>query len=224
MFFVRIVAFGIVATLAAVGLAIGLYSDALHFIPEWLRAVLFFAFLILCVFGLLRLMRRPPSSRGVFTEAQLEAEGKIRKEEVRCRRAVEIAEFEDEGMHFLLELIDGRVLYLCGQHLYDLTEEKSPVFPSTSLQLKRVINGGFVTSVTSTGSYLAPSKKYPDFATAVIYEDWDVQDGDFLSLTFDQACAALDEKKANQSLEPTPPAVTDRACARSAPAGVVAHL
>ncbi len=198
MYFVRIVAFGILATFAAIGLAFGLYSEALHFIPEWLRAVLFFAFLILCVFCLFRLMRHLPSSRGVFTEEQLEAEGKIHKEEVQCRRAVEITEFEDEGMHFLMELLDGRVLYLTGQNLYDLTAEKAPVFPSTSLQLKRVIDSGFVTSVTPTGSYLAPSKKYPDFTTAVIYEDWDIQDGDFLPLTFDQVCVALDEKEANQ--------------------------
>ena len=32
------------------------------------------------------------------------------------------------------------------------------------------------------------------------------------------------DAEANQTLEPTPPAVTDRACARSAPAGGVAHL
>jgi hypothetical protein len=32
------------------------------------------------------------------------------------------------------------------------------------------------------------------------------------------------EKRANQASEPTPPSVTDRADARSAPAGVVAHL
>jgi len=195
MLFVRIVAFGITATFAAVGVAFGLYSDTLHFLPEWLRAVLFFAFLGLCAYGLLRLMRRPPSTEAVYSEAQLEAEGKIRKEEVQCQRCVEITEFEDEGMHFLLELLDGRVLYLSGQNLYDLTEEPRPIFPSTSIQLKRVADSGLVTSVTPTGSYLAPIKKYPDFATAVLYEEWDIQDGAFLPLTFDQACAVLDEKK-----------------------------
>ena len=195
MFLVRIAAFGVAATFAAIGVAFGLYSETLHFLPEWLRAVLFFAFLLLCVFGLCRLMRGPPSMRGVFSEAQLEREGKLHQEEVRCQRSVEITEFEDEGMHFLLELLDGRVLYLNGQNLYDLAEGETPVFPSTALQLKRVTDSGFVTSVTPTGSYLAPITKYPDIATSVIYEVWDIQNGDFLPLTFDQACAVLAEKK-----------------------------
>ena len=50
---------------------------------------------------------------------ELARQGLVVTTEFRARRALTIAEFEDEGSHYFVELDDGRALFLTGQHLYD---------------------------------------------------------------------------------------------------------
>lgn len=56
----------------------------------------------------------------------------------RARRSFEVDMYEDEGRHLFVELVDGSVLYLTGQYLfdYDSTVESTPkgqssTFPTT---------------------------------------------------------------------------------------------
>lgn len=50
---------------------------------------------------------------------ELESRGLVEVAEFRATRAFGVEEFEDEGPHYYIELIDGRVLFLSGQYLYD---------------------------------------------------------------------------------------------------------
>ena len=59
-------------------------------------------------------------------------------------RAFGVKEFEDEGLHYFLELTDGRVLVLSGQYLYDYeaisddSETNRPrAFPCSEFTLRR---------------------------------------------------------------------------------------
>jgi hypothetical protein len=49
----------------------------------------------------------------------LEELGLLESTTFRATRAFGVEEVEDEGLHFFLELTDGRVLFLSGQYLYD---------------------------------------------------------------------------------------------------------
>jgi hypothetical protein len=50
---------------------------------------------------------------------RLEDKGLLVSSDFRARRAFGVGEAEDEGLHYFLELIDGRVLHVSGQYLYD---------------------------------------------------------------------------------------------------------
>jgi hypothetical protein len=62
----------------------------------------------------------------------------------RATRAFGVEEFEDEGLHYFLELVDRRVLFLSGQYLYDYepisddTDVNQPrSFPCTEFTVRR---------------------------------------------------------------------------------------
>ena len=67
--------------------------------------------------------------------------------------AIEIEEFEDEGLTFYLRLVDGRVLLLSGQYLY--APVGAGIFPSTQFETTRS-RSGLLLSLRSTGDYLSP--------------------------------------------------------------------
>lgn len=50
---------------------------------------------------------------------RLEEKGLLVSSDFQARRAFGVREFDDEGLHYFLELADGRVLFLSGQYLYD---------------------------------------------------------------------------------------------------------
>lgn len=77
----------------------------------------------------------------------------------------EVEEVEDEGAGFLMELKDGRVLFLLGQHLYPFSlnadskeraEAKGNVFPSNKLDFSYAPKSGLVLDAAGKGSYLRP--------------------------------------------------------------------
>ena len=68
-------------------------------------------------------------------------------------------EFEDEGLHYFIELVDGRVLFLSGQYLYDYEpisddpESNQPrSFPCTEFTVRRHKNDGCVVDLLRAGT------------------------------------------------------------------------
>lgn len=120
-----------------------------------------------------------------FTK-KLEEEGLLAAQDFEVRRAFEIREFEDEGMHYMLELTDGSVLYLNGQYLYEyeLIEDDPEFnqprrFPCTSFTIRRHAEDGYVVDIICRGEVLEPECVAPyfeaeDFKAGLIPEDGDV--------------------------------------------------
>jgi hypothetical protein len=48
---------------------------------------------------------------------RLEAEGLLASADFQARRAFGVQEYDDEGLHYFVELTDGRVLYLSGLYI-----------------------------------------------------------------------------------------------------------
>lgn len=78
---------------------------------------------------------------------------------------VEVAEEDDEGAGFLLELRDGRVLFLVGQDLYPHSLDAEPkekadlegnTFPSSTMDFIYAPRSGVVLDKKGTGTYLKP--------------------------------------------------------------------
>src|SRR4029079_8096775 len=53
------------------------------------------------------------------TIEELETKGLLVSTDYKAKRAFEVEEFEDEGLHYFIELANGGVLYLNGQYLYE---------------------------------------------------------------------------------------------------------
>ena len=100
----------------------------------------------------------------------LEKLGLLESTTFRATRAFGVEEFEDEGLHYFLELTDGRVLFLSGQYLYDYEpisddpETNQPrLFPSTEFTVRRHKKEGYVvtrsprTALSSNREVMAPS-------------------------------------------------------------------
>ena len=68
------------------------------------------------------------------------AQGLAQVTRFQARDAIAIEEAEDEGLGYYLQLIDGRVLYLGGQYLYDLAEEHR--FPAAEFELAEETSRG----------------------------------------------------------------------------------
>ncbi len=106
------------------------------------------------------------SNEGVFkpTDGDLE-NGIAVAEHHEVVAVVEVEEEDDEGAGFLLELQDGRVLFLIGQHLYPYSlaaepEEKMEAdghfFPSDKVEVVYAPLSGIVLDAKGTGAYLRP--------------------------------------------------------------------
>lgn len=61
------------------------------------------------------------------------AKGKLSVAEYEVRSYVQIAEFDDEGLLFLLSIAPDRTLCLQGQYLYDVADNKN--FPSDKIRI-----------------------------------------------------------------------------------------
>lgn len=95
--------------------------------------------------------------------AELEVSGALERRSFQAKRAFAVEEYEDEGLHYYIELADGRVLYLEGQYLYDyaaidddpeLNQPRS--FPCTEFEILRHKDEGYVLDIVCGGSVLEP--------------------------------------------------------------------
>lgn len=118
---------------------------------------------------------------------RLETEGLLVSTDYQARRAFGVEEPEDEGLHYFLELVDGRVLYLGGQYLYDyepITDDpevnQSRRFPCTEFTIRRHKAEGYVAEVVCRGTAIEP-----EFVARPTARNWspvgDPLDGQVLS-------------------------------------------
>jgi hypothetical protein len=130
--------------------------------------------LILCV-GAGYIFNRPEDRFIEFRTAEsfmqeLAAKGLLVSSEFRATRALRIAEFDDEGSHYFIELENGSVLYLNGQYLYDYEpidddpEVNQPRnFPCTEFTVHRHKVEGYVVEIVCRGRVLDPEITAPAF-------------------------------------------------------------
>jgi hypothetical protein len=102
--------------------------------------------------------------------AELEAKGKLVRQRFDATRAFAVDQIEDEGPHYYIELVDGRMLYLNGQYLYDyesidddpeLNQER--LFPNTAFEVLRHRDTGYVIHIACSGLVLEPELTAPSF-------------------------------------------------------------
>jgi hypothetical protein len=98
--------------------------------------------------------------------------------------AIEVAEEEDEGKHYYLRLVDGRVLFLSGQYLYEPVATGR--FPSTRITVVRAPDSGVVLSLRPEGDGLAASSVRPSFAEREHARGRVPDDGAILETDFDR--------------------------------------
>jgi hypothetical protein len=123
---------------------------------------------------------------------ELEAQGLLTSQHFAVTRAFEVEEFEDEGMHFYLELSDGRVLFMTGQYLYGYEpheDEEPPLrrFPCDDFVVRRHRDEGHVVDIQCTGNALEPELVAPPFGEDVWREGALPEDGAIIvDATYDQ--------------------------------------
>lgn len=110
-------------------------------------------------------------NKGEDLEA-LERDGILVRESFSATRAFEVAEYEDEGLHYFLELTNGEVLYLTGQTLYgflpdegdedDLQPPQPRRFPCTEFELLRHRTEGYLADLICKGAVLEPEVVLPN--------------------------------------------------------------
>ena len=160
--------------------------------PDWLGLTLFG---VSCVAGggaAWVLCGRPSLKPTLTAGPDYEKLGLLAGEQFSARRVFEVEEFEDEGRHFFLELEDGRVLFLCGQYLYDYGEisddaelNQPASFPCTKFEVRRHKNEGWVHSIICLGTYLKPDAKLPHYSRAYQKNYGIPSDGDILTTPYD---------------------------------------
>jgi hypothetical protein len=104
-----------------------------------------------------------PGSRGRTTDeqvAELKQQGLLLSESFHARKVFQVAQAEDEGPHYFIELTDGAVLYLNGQYLYDYARE---AFPCSQFTVWRHKVGGFVVAIECAGVRLSTEWTAPPF-------------------------------------------------------------
>src|SRR3990172_3889812 len=89
---------------------------------------------------------------------RLERVGFLSAISFRATRAFEVEEFEDEGPHYFIELIDGSVLYLSGQYLYNYEPGRngSRRFPCTHFTIRRHRTERYVVDIVCSGDVIEP--------------------------------------------------------------------
>jgi hypothetical protein len=130
---------------------------------------------------------------------RLEEKGLLVSSDFQARRAFGVREFEDEGLHYFLELADGRVLFLSGQYLYDYEpieddlERKEPRrFPCTDFTIRRHKTEGYVVEIICRGTVLEPEFFALPFPKQKGWSGHIPQDGELISdTTYDALKASL---------------------------------
>jgi hypothetical protein len=84
-------------------------------------------------------------------------DGSLASADYDITEVVEVEESEDEGLHFLMDIGQGRTLFLSGQYLYEPV--KAGRFPSTRIRVFWHAQAGLTYGVQSLGDRILPSRK-----------------------------------------------------------------
>lgn len=130
----------------------------------------------------LRFAKGHMSKRGRELAAMLE-DGRVTVKRVRAVAVVEIEPIEDEGMGYVFDLGDGRVLFLKGQD-YNVADDDVP-WPNTEFEIVRAATDRTLLGLHCHGTALRPLRVIPR-------EDVDPQKGwnereEVLSMSVDEA-------------------------------------
>lgn len=132
--------------------------------------------LAIVIFVIFNLGRRkvPPGP----TLAELEAAELVVTADFRAKRAFEVEEYEDEGRSMFIELVDGSVLFLTGQYLYDyglpdseIADDSSGAFPTTDFTIRRHRTEGYVLDIISRGKQIEPDFIAKPFGPEIYDQD-----------------------------------------------------
>lgn len=173
--------------------------NVLTWLPVWaVGGFMALAGLGLAVVALGLFGQKPPEAPQVTPEEhrrQLEAQGLVEGTDFRATRSFGVEEFEDEGLHYYLELADGSVLFLSGQYLYDYEPDaklnRPRSFPCTDFTVRRHKRDGYVVAIECRGQVLEPEVTAPPFRIM----DWEHQvpsDGEIVT---DRPYATLKEDR-----------------------------
>ena len=121
--------------------------------PPPLMGILMAVWMLILIVGTLIIFnfrqRLPPGKSAAEQLQELEAKGLLIKADFSARRAFSVEEFEDEGLHFFIELKDGGILYLSGQYLYDYQQ-----FPCPEFTISRHREAGWVADIECRGTVI----------------------------------------------------------------------
>ena len=131
-----------------------------------------------------------------------EAAGLLSAERFQATRAFEVEEREDEGRHLYLELRDGRVLFLCGQYLYDYDEitddpdlNQTATFPCTEFVVRRHRTEGWVHSIECGGTLIRSLGRLPHYSKAYIKQYGFPEDGHVFQESLDALFGRMGGRK-----------------------------
>ena len=147
---------------------IALVSRYFPRLPLWMIPILLLAFAIVTV-GMLYLFnvgnKLPRGRTNADLIQELEAKGLLASAAYTATRAFAVAEFEDEGPHYFLELSGGGVLYLTGQYLYEYEPAKDQPrrFPCTAFTVCWDQEKGYTVGIVCHGDVLEPELNAPAF-------------------------------------------------------------
>lgn len=154
----------------------------------------FFIGLTFAAFSVIRrLSRKTPTANSEQFRLQLDEQGLLEAKDFRATRAFMVDEYEDEGPHYFLDLVEGGVLYLNGQYLYkyepvdDEGEPEARRFPCTAFTVRRHKTKEYVLDIDCRGEVLHPEIVVP--SDEAQWYDWKDMPGDgdvIADRTFDE--------------------------------------
>jgi hypothetical protein len=173
------------------GLVVALDAiNVLGWLPIWaVGGLLALCLLGLAVIALWLFSPKLPEAAAPDAEEtirRLDAQRLLDTREFLATRAFGVDEFEDEGLHYYVELDDKRVLFLSGQYLYeyepDPKSDRPRAFPCTEFTIRRHKREGYVVSMECRGQVLEPEVVTAPFRT-MDWEDEIPRDGDVIEET-----------------------------------------
>ena len=124
----------------------------------------------------------------------LEEKGLLVSADYQATRAFQLAEYEDEGSHYFVELADGSVMYFVGQYLYEYgpidDEDNDPEtnhtrrFPCTEFSLRRHRDENYWIDIQCRGEVIEPELVEPH---PKLFWKREMEDGQIITdMSFDE--------------------------------------